>query len=299
LAQPFLRWIDQHKEFPQLSRYLLHRFKRVLPAFWAQLIIIVIALLVFSKAINWRDVALTALFLQHWVPGSLSIQSHNPVLWSLPVEWWFYATLPLMALVLKHIKWFGFLLISIAVGVGYRYFCYVQLQQAHIDGAFGYASIMHMLARFDQFAIGVLFALAHLRISASSHWRTIASIVGPLVIIALLPQLAARGDIFVSADYPYLYGHYPLFALGWGLLAFGVAGAPHWSNGLLRLPPMQALGTISYSLYLWHYPLLVLLRDRGLDFAKLSHTAVGLVCIVLAAWVSYRCFERPFLHTTR
>jgi hypothetical protein len=65
-------------------------------------------------------------------------------------------------------------------------------------------------------------------------------------------------------------------------------------NRLLSRPPAVFVGLISYSLYLWHWPLIVFGRyylDR--DFQPLE--AAGLVVLSFAAAVvSYRFVERPF-----
>jgi len=60
------------------------------------------------------------------------------------------------------------------------------------------------------------------------------------------------------------------------------------------------LGAISYSLYLFHGPLLVLLH-RGLEPSNLAagtrlvaFTGAGVPVVLLAGWVGYRVFERPF-----
>jgi len=81
--------------------------------------------------------------------------------------------------------------------------------------------------------------------------------------------------------------------LGAALLIF--AGAHHRPlvTRLLSTPPAVALGLISYSLYLWHWPLLSLARyqfDRPLQWGEVA----GLLGLsLLAAFVSYRCVEMP------
>jgi peptidoglycan/LPS O-acetylase OafA/YrhL len=295
LAQPFLRWANRHHKFPNLLSYAGRRIRRVVPAFWAQLIAIAVALLVTGASINWKDFAVTAAFLQHWFPGSLSIQNHNPVLWSLPVEFWFYALIPALALCVRHLRWWGTLALVLVVGVSYRWHCLSQLLAQNVDGLFGYASIMHLLARFDQFGIGVVFALAHLRFALDSAWRARAFALGLLLVVLLMPQLAARGDLFVRADYPYLFVHYPLLGLCWGLMAFGAAGNLHWGSRWLAARPLVFIGTVSYSLYLWHFPILVLCRDWITGINVWANVSLALAAAVLAAWISYRCFERPFL----
>ena len=62
----------------------------------------------------------------------------------------------------------------------------------------------------------------------------------------------------------------------------------------LRHSGLRFLGTISFSLYLVHVPVLVALQ-HGLH-RRLSSTAIwvlGVLASLLAAWVFYRAVERP------
>jgi peptidoglycan/LPS O-acetylase OafA/YrhL len=80
------------------------------------------------------------------------------------------------------------------------------------------------------------------------------------------------------------------------LIAYGEKGP---TGRLLALPPFTAIGLISYSVYLWHWPLIVVCRiggDAELDAAE----TVGLVIASLAlGWISYASVERPFLRRFR
>jgi peptidoglycan/LPS O-acetylase OafA/YrhL len=64
---------------------------------------------------------------------------------------------------------------------------------------------------------------------------------------------------------------------------------------LLALRPLAFAGTISYSLYLWHWPLIVLWRQyRSGAALTLSEAAMLAAAAVLVAWLSWRWIEEPF-----
>jgi peptidoglycan/LPS O-acetylase OafA/YrhL len=92
----------------------------------------------------------------------------------------------------------------------------------------------------------------------------------------------------------------PLLAVG----AFTMLGAvvlPVREGLLLRVLDTRILGivgVVSYSLYMWHFPILRFLHERvGLDYPALLPLAF-VVCVP-AALVSYYVVERPFLGLRR
>lgn len=68
------------------------------------------------------------------------------------------------------------------------------------------------------------------------------------------------------------------------LLAAALFG-PAWLRGALSLPPLRFIGLISYSVYVWHLPIINLVRN----------TTTAVAVIVALSVVSYYVIERPFL----
>jgi peptidoglycan/LPS O-acetylase OafA/YrhL len=64
---------------------------------------------------------------------------------------------------------------------------------------------------------------------------------------------------------------------------------------LLACRPMQALGHVSYSWYLWHWPILVLGAAVYVNASLTLRLALALLALILA-WISYRCVELPLRH---
>ena len=71
-------------------------------------------------------------------------------------------------------------------------------------------------------------------------------------------------------------------------------------NQLLAWKPMVAIGLISYPLYLWHWPVLALLRYVYMDSVlPLNVLLVSMPGVVVASWVSYRLIENPIRHSKK
>ena len=79
------------------------------------------------------------------------------------------------------------------------------------------------------------------------------------------------------------------------LIVFGArAEQPTWVYRVLASRPAVSMGLISYSLYLWHWPLIVFLKSHG----EWLSTAWGRGFVIAAstglAFITYRYVERPF-----
>jgi peptidoglycan/LPS O-acetylase OafA/YrhL len=68
---------------------------------------------------------------------------------------------------------------------------------------------------------------------------------------------------------------------------------------LLSLPPLPALGRISYGVYLWHWPLFGWLDAERTGLGGQQLFAVRCLATLVVATISYLCLERPLLHTSR
>lgn len=66
-----------------------------------------------------------------------------------------------------------------------------------------------------------------------------------------------------------------------------------WVARVLSLRPIVALGLISYSLYLWHWPVLVLGKQAWIIETTVDHILAIALALVLS-WASWRCVEQPF-----
>lgn len=85
-----------------------------------------------------------------------------------------------------------------------------------------------------------------------------------------------------------------------GATAWLMASGNSKISRMLAWKPFVAVGLISYPLYLWHWPVLALLRYVYMDnVLPVSVVIVSMAGVVLASWISYRWVENPIRHSKK
>jgi peptidoglycan/LPS O-acetylase OafA/YrhL len=200
-------------------------------------------------------------------------------LWSLAVEEQFYLLWPAFLLLANRCRRrtdLGILAIFIASFL-------INLITVHNDQV---AAFYSPLSRLWELAAGGLLAqLERTRRSGTmSWWQSCLPIAGLLLI------LGAATLYDSSSEFPGYRAAVPV--LGAVLIVAGGAGA--WLNrGLFAGQPMVLVGKLSYSLYLWHWPVLVL---ATLLVANEHFRYLNGVCLAISgllAWATYFWCEQP------
>lgn len=199
-------------------------------------------------------------------------------MWSLAVEEQFYLAFPLLMIAIRRVptKWRVALLALLA---GASLLATIVVQRSDPSAAF---YLPHL--RAWELLIGALLAVGALP-ALRSRALAAATCVGGILAILASALLTTRYMAF-----PGLLALPPCL----GAAAVIHSGTAHmsWPNRMLGWAPMRAIGLISYSLYLWHWPLLVFLR---LDHEPETFEKIGLVLASIAlAALSWRFVERPF-----
>lgn len=319
LFLPFVAAALRDQPRPEFDAYLRNRALRILPAYW--FVFLLTALVLHSARVYHGEAAVVGamhdpklllenlLLLQNYRPATLA--TGIVPAWSLAIEVVFYLLLPLLVL--------GALALA-RRAANRAQLVAAMLFPAAFMAAVGLASIpldvgpgrvfdrtwvgvwqLSFLTHAHLFALGLALAVVRVeyqdgRLRLPSWWRPAAG-VALVAVAVLVVELAVGGDIAPKWQVV-------LVAIFCGLLlALTVLPPPHSRSrliGTLESPAFVATGLASYSVYLWHGPIILSLRTHGLTSGG-GFGAFALNLIVVASvtgvvsWLTYKFVEKPAL----
>ena len=294
-----------------LKRFYLRRMRRILPAFFAVVVftLIVGAQLMVPGSDEWNTARssakwsvffggnfFSALNTDYFAP-TVEVQPLNH-LWSLAVEEQFYFIYPLILWaimgIIKRIlppasssltRCVNVVLTALAIASFALAFLPISLH--------GTALVPYYLPhlRFGELLIGAILAVAVAQGNLQPSAKT-ATFVGSLSILVLIACLVL--------PFPNTTPWFPGFAAALPCIASAgiiYAGArPYWFASVLSHRAVVFVGKISYSLYLWHWPLLAFAHYAlGRELSNTVLAAAALL-IVLLSLASYYLIEQPLRH---
>lgn len=214
--------------------------------------------------------------------------------WSLGVEEQFYLLFPLLFFAwtrsgrgrVVSLVLFGLALVASLVDAWWR------------STSNPAAAFYLITTRFWELAAGVLmFQLLHRGGSESGRPSRFAF---PAALLACVALVVLGWSLWTSnaQAFPYPQAILPI-AASLGILAgLSLANPTTLLARLLGSTPMLYIGRRSYSLYLWHWPVLVLMRwTSGVEGAAMI--VLALVATFLLAHLSYRFVETPLRYSSR
>ncbi|MEI6745703.1 MAG: acyltransferase family protein [Methylococcaceae bacterium] len=284
-----------------LIEFYSRRIKRIFPA--------LLVVLIFCLTFGWfsllaeeyealgKHVAAGAVYISNLVlqneSGYFDIDAEfKPLLhlWSLGIEEQFYLVFPLLLMLTVRFKGNAFTLIilsllsSFALNVflidqnptGVFFFPQTRAWELLVGSSVAHVNL-YQRQRFDNF-------LAKLPLFKNNNAANILAWSGLALIISA----------WIGLDNSKI-----TFPNGWALLptlgAAGLilAGEKAWFNRhILASKGAVWLGLISYPLYLWHWPLLALMRTIEMEKPKGYLRVLALLLSVLLAWLTYQFIEK-------
>ncbi len=154
------------------------------------------------------------------------------------------------------------------------------------DSSYATLGFYFLPARAWELAVGAIIALVPLRIT---H-KLLAEVLGCVGLGAMLAAIFLYSD---KTNFPGIAALLP--TLGAALFIFANEGRVTLSAKILSYPALIGIGLISYSLYLWHWPIFVF--SRMLIEAPLAPSIMFALTILAGtlAYASFRWVERPIM----
>lgn len=266
------------------------RIRRILPALLVMLVATLIAGWFLLMPGDYADLGQSAAmaafgfgnFFFFWNTGYFDLAADlQPLLhtWSLGVEEQFYFVWPIalwIGLTVVKSRRLFLTLLSAALLLG---FAYALRKVANEPSAAFYLPA----PRAWELGIGALVAF----LPAIKN-----GVIG--ILLGLFGFVMIGVSLFVINSSMPFPGHNALFAC-LGAAAIMWPKPNDFPTRLLSARPAVFVGLISYSLYLWHWPALVLYRHylNG-EFPSVATTTALLVLVFAVSWLSWRYIERPF-----
>ena len=316
----FLPVVLRNGRFGDVRAYLVRRIARIVPAYYVSLAVQVFTVrwltgfpLPFTTLGGWIVIAAHLLFVQHELPASLARAAGfwgnvmgfgvNGVVWSLSVEALFYVTLPLVAASFFRRPARA---VVIAVVASLLWRVAALHAPALVAASRNVAAAPRLLDQFPaylgHFAFGMSAAMLYVRVVRDRLWRVPAPATAALamaLVVLLAWTLVAHGH-GIGRSLTYVRQLQEILpSLVFAALLALAAIAPVSPLSLLERPAMRWLGDVSYGVFLWHQPVILVVRrhlrvvhDKG-DASFLLMLALVIPSSLLLGWLSRHWVEEP------
>lgn len=321
LYRPFAAAVLRGAPQPSARRYFRSRALRILPAYW---VVLTLVTFVAGVAIVRAGTDRLGVHLPTYVADLFLVQGLHPTglmtgigpAWSLSVEAAFYLVLPVLGLLAALLgrrarTHRGRLAATLApaalllgVGVVAREIGARFIASSPDESGFGatwYAVWdRSILSQADLFAAGMVVAVLAVeiregRLALAPRWRPALLLAGLAVLLASV--IALR---YQAVEYR-RFAVLAAVAIALLVAAVVLPSAADRSRvvGVLDARPVRWVGEVSYSVFLWHYPVVFFLVTHDLTFGGTAGIVANLaivsaITLVLSA-ITFRVVERPFL----
>ncbi len=282
---------------------------RVFPAYYVQLALLVLLAWWTSGQLLIQDLGtLMRHLLMLFMPPPLGVEPNiNLVWWTLPIEFGFYLILPFLAFMLRPKRALWLLLGCLAAMYLWRHGVAVRLADAPLQMRVHAA--YQLPGSMDAFGMGMLAAVLHAnrqhlpaRLLPPAGGGALGLLGIALVLVAIYWLPGKRAEYW--SDHLIFYAWTPTLSLGIAAVLLAGVGGGAVLQRVFGNRYMVFLGLISYSLYLWHLPVLSWLAAaswfHGLTGGQLIWIlALSLPLVLVTAMLSYLFVERPLMRLRR
>jgi peptidoglycan/LPS O-acetylase OafA/YrhL len=313
LSAPFLRaFLQPSRPRPSVKLFLIRRVLRIVPLYIVAVVFSAIVVVVCRlEPVNPSDVIAHLLMLQNF--SIATVQSLNPPLWTMPVDFEFYLALPFGALIVAlALGWvsqarrssaLAFVLgIVILISIAYRV-AIVEKMTSTIEATAQFVTAGQFVFLSNGIGMAVSFAAGIalvLILECRQELRIRPRFAAPAVVLSIV--------LFLVLAFGRSGPHFSVVAgmafdsviatLSSVLALYGLAGI----SPVTRLAQTQFISScaaLAYAIYLFHFPIL----QAAIKVLNHPHGTAGFIelgvvsaCLILpVAYAGHRLVERPFL----
>jgi len=274
------RNVNQKGTKKGVLNYFLHRFFRILPAYYFNLfIVILIASFVigndyFYSASFFRQIFSHLVFSNYFIYKSAGFEI-NGAYWTLGIEMLWYIVAPLLFIYVKKTRVFLFIMFLSLLYIWSTGHGFLNALFKLTESAGNYRLLLHyyisqLPGQINYFIAGILIYKYAL---AASSFKSIRNYL--LAGLILLLFVGVNGYYNISLDFLPLH----LLLLLLTTLLFTLLYATKVKGGAF----LEWIGKISYSLYLWHMPILfVMNRSHILEYRSVFEATIFFLIILFS-----------------
>jgi len=324
LSLPFWNSFVSANQLPSLRKYAMNRATRIIPAYWFNLVFCtLIAIWVFDQSINWWRVISGLLFVNSYHYSSFFPAELNGPLWSIGLEVSCYLLLPIaLFVIIKTTQRISFAIFGMVAWI-------IALQQLNpliinnfmtddklkgwqyglTGGAKQWLPYWNIASFFTQFLCGSLAALIIIALRSRGTLKSRAFDLSLILFAVAAIWLVA---IRLVPGAPDSFTKQPYVAPIYAILMAGVIISAAFSAQIYRLLDNRFfswIAKLSFSIYLWHMFIIVMIERKFLDkyvYYGLTDSiqwvlisAIVLLVSILIAATSWRFLENPILKYVR
>ncbi len=298
-----LQFVGRYEDARPVSllRHWLHLFWRLLPAVVVVLLGTLVATFLIIPRTRWTEIVSQAwaslFYVQNWLlqrqvvnyyAADHSLASPMQHFWSLSIQGQVFILWPAIFVVTALIcRRFGWSYRAVLLGVFGLVFAASLAYSVYFTAAHQELAYFDTLARLWEFALGTLVALLLPFLHPSKGMRGVLGWVG------VVAMLSCGAILQVRTAFPGYVALWPTLAAV-AVIVAGQSGNRFGVDRVLSSKLLVGLGSTSYALYLWHWPLLVItLVWTGEDHADWLTGSLIVAASLLLAYLTTRWVERP------
>lgn len=278
------------------KQFIIKRWRRIAPAFYVAVIFAAIFYFISNGIFPFKSVAYHLLFINIFNGQNIL----SPPFWSLATEWHFYLILPFIFIADKSGKWiFARVIILMSISLILR--CWLFHGYDFRSGIT--VPSYEIWYRFIEFGFGILAARFYIEQKKLPYF--LSGLMGFIISFCI----AFLGRVFMTTDFFSRFGKMdfvirafaePFLTFGFAIMILNLITTKSIFERIVSSKSFLFIGKISYSMYLWHWPIaawisyyMIKMFGKSVFNMELSFLLTLAVTIIVAT-LSYHFLEASY-----